>query len=237
MSDIERPGLRHRISAYLWRGLLVTLAPAITIWLIGLIYRLLNDFLGPIVSLLVRLIIPASWLGPFTNGDVPGLTLVLSILALIFAGWLTSGKIGDRVWHFILDSIFTRVPGVRNIYSAIRTAVDSFANPKKREFKRSVWIPTFGRGRALAIVTQESIIDPTGEKLYTIWWPHSPNPMSGMVMSFPENDLIDSGLDYQQTMEVYVSLGVKMPLSLRLVSALAKKLLTVLPAPESEDKK
>src|SRR5262249_54109801 len=102
-----------------------------------------------------------------------------------------------------------------------------------REFKKAVWIPTFGRGKALVIVTQESVEEISGQKYLTIWWPHAPNPMSGMVMTFPEDDVIDSGLTYQQTMEMYVSLGVNMPLRLRIAQSAARAILNALPEPNA----
>lgn len=231
MTNPNKPGLRHQISSYLWSGLLVMLAPAITIWLLKLVYNILNDSLGPLVSFFVRLSIPHSWLGPFTNGDIPGLTLLVTLLFLMLVGWIARGPLGKRLLTGVLDTIFDKVPGVRSVYAAIRTTVETLADPKKREFKKAVWIPIFGKGRALVLVTGESKDEMTGQKLYTVWWPHSPNPMSGMIMTFPEDDVLESKLDYQQAMEIYVSLGVKMPLSLRLTRAVASAILKVLPEP------
>jgi uncharacterized membrane protein len=234
MPDQQPPGIRRQLSAWFWRGLLVMIAPVITVWLLELIYKQLNEFLGPLIAFWVRWLVPVHYRGPFVDGNIPGLTLVFSILFLILVGSIASSSLGKKMLHFVLDSIFQRVPGVRSIYAAIRTTVESFADPQKREFKKAVWIPTFGRALGLVIVTKECV-DEAGKKILTVWWPHTPNPMSGMIMVVPEEDIIDSGMDYQQTMEVYVSLGVNMPLSLRLTRAAAKGFLSVLP--EGKDDK
>jgi uncharacterized membrane protein len=231
MTNQDKPGLRHQIGSFLWSGLLVMLAPAITVWLLKLVYGILNDALGPVVSFFVRLTIPHAWLGPFGNGDIPGLALLVTLLFLILVGWVARSPFGKKLLTTVLDTIFDKVPGVRSVYAAIRTTVETLADPKKREFKKAVWIPAFGKGRALVLVTGESKDETTGQKLYTVWWPHSPNPMSGMIMTFPDDDVVESKLDYQQAMEIYVSLGVKMPLSLRLTSAVASAILKVLPEP------
>jgi len=210
---------KGRMSAYLVRGVLFLLPVIVTVLIVGFVYNQGESWLGEATAYLVRLLLPVSWLGPFTDGHIPGLSLLLLLGIIMLLGWISSMKFGRQGLRLI-DHIFLSIPFVRAIYSAARKVVDAVGDPKQSKFQRVVFLDWPGRGtRVLGFVSGEVTNASNGEKYLVVFVPHIPNPTSGFVMWVPERETTDAGMTPQQGFSLCMSLGVLAPPSLPITNA------------------
>jgi uncharacterized membrane protein len=200
-----------RFSTYLMRGVLFLLPVIVTVLIASFVYHQGESWLGEATAYFVRLLIPVSWLGPFKDGHIPGLSLLMLLSVIMGLGWMASMKVGRRGLRLI-DLVFLSIPFIRAIYSATRKVVDAIGDPKQSKFQRVVFInwpsPTT---RVIGFVSAEVINSGNGEKYLAVYVPHVPNPTSGFVMWVPEKDTTDAGMTPQEGFSLYLSLGVLAP--------------------------
>lgn len=104
------------LMSYLLRGTLFILPIAVTLFILKFAFGLSEEWLGGPARTVVRLLLPKSWLvGPFADGNIPGLSMVFLVVFLVCLGRIAS-------WHFgreklrLIDLLFLKIPGVRAVY-------------------------------------------------------------------------------------------------------------------------
>ncbi len=209
MATTTKSGLRARLKAYFMRGLLVMTPIAVICILFRFVYDLLDSWIGPLAALLVRSTVPAAWLGPFKDGNIPGLSLVVFTALLVALGLVGSARVGRRGLRLI-DALFESIPGVRVIYTTVHKLVLSIGDADQRKFKRAVFIKHGGTD-ILTLQTSEFVDQVTGVKHLVVWWPHTPNMSSGFLLTPREDEAVDAGLTPDQLMAIELSLGALMP--------------------------
>ena len=101
-----------RLRAYFFAGILVTAPIGITLYLTWLIIDFVDGQVTPLIPARYN---PETYL-PF---GVPGLGLVVAIIALTLIGALTAGLLGRWLVR-LSDRLMQRMPVVRNIHSALK---------------------------------------------------------------------------------------------------------------------
>lgn len=219
MSTKDKGGISKLVSATFMRGVLFMIPIAVTLFVVGFISSLSESWLGSLTAALVRLVVPASWLGPFSNGHIPGLSLILFLVIILVLGWIASVHVGRQGLRLI-DHLFQAIPGVRVIYSAARKVVDALGDASKPKFQRAVLINWGPNGtKTMGFVTSETVDDTTGRKHLVVFIPTPPNPASGFITVVPEDQATDPGLTMEQALKVAMSLGVLTPDRLKITNA------------------
>ena len=145
--------------------------------------------------------------------DIPGLEIVISILIITFIGWLSLSFIGKKLL-LILENLLKRIPILRTIYSAINQMTEAFT--KTDSNKKNVVLVEYPRKGSWAVgfATKENegeISIKTKKKLINVFIPTTPNPTSGFLLMFPEEDVIYLDLSFEEASRFIVSAGTSNP--------------------------
>jgi uncharacterized membrane protein len=175
-----------RILKYFLRGLLIFVPVGLTIFIIVYVFTSLDK--------LLRM--------PF-----PGLGLLVTIGGIFLIGFFASNFVGKKLFGLI-DKLFTNVPLVKMLYSAIRDLVEAFAGEKKK-FDKPVLV-TLGPGcdaKVVGFMTRENL-DNLGLKDHVaVYFPQSYN-FAGNVLLFPKEAVKPLDIESSEAMTFIVSGGV-----------------------------
>ena len=145
--------------------------------------------------------------------DVPGLEIIIAILIITFIGWLSLSFIGKKLL-LVLENLLKRIPILRTIYSAINQMTEAFT--KTDSNKKNVVLVEYPRKGSWAVgfATKENegeISIKTKKKLINVFIPTTPNPTSGFLLMFPEEDVIYLDLSFEEASRFIVSAGTSSP--------------------------
>lgn len=176
----------RRLVGYFLRGLVFLAPVVITLYVVVVVFRTVDGWLG----------LP-----------VPGAGFVVTIALVTLFGFLASGFI-TRSLVSALDDLMERVPVVRLIYSSIRDFVSAFVGEKRR-FDKPVVVKLFDNSsaHALGFVTQESLEAMGLEGWISVYMPHSYN-FSGQMYVFPRASVRPLDASSSEVMAFVVSGGV-----------------------------
>ena len=145
--------------------------------------------------------------------DVPGLEIIIAILIITFIGWLSLSFIGKKLL-LVLENLLKRIPILRTIYSAINQMTEAFT--KTESNKKNVVLVEYPRKGSWAVgfATKENegeISIKTKKKLINVFIPTTPNPTSGFLLMFPQEDVIYLDLSFEEASRFIVSAGTSNP--------------------------
>lgn len=140
-----------RLLAYFIRGLIVVTPIAVTAYVLWLMFRTIDG-----------------WLGIST----PGVGLLVTLSFTTFVGFLASTVITRSVVRFVED-LLSKVPFVRLLYSSSRELLSAFVGDKKR-FDRPVLVAIGGSAKVMGFVTQDTLTNlPAGAAHVAVYLPQS----------------------------------------------------------------
>ena len=204
----DRIGLFARFRRYFLAGILVTSPILITAYVTWLIVTF--------VDTQVAGMLPESL--DFTTKlphQIPGIGLVISIIAITFIGAITPGFIG-RTLLKAGERILNKMPVVRSIYGAIKqimetvmsTNSDSFREVVLVEYPRKgIWVIGFVTGE-----TKGEVQSLTKDKVINIFVPTTPNPTSGFLLFIPQKDLVYMDMKVEDAVKMVISGGIVTPI-------------------------
>jgi uncharacterized membrane protein len=207
----EEPHSSHivaRLRGYFLTGLIVVGPVAITIYVFLWFINLVDGWVKP---LLPEAYLPDNYL-PF---PVPGVGLIVGIIALIFVGALTANLFGRTIVSYG-EMMLDRMPVVRGVYRLLKQIFQTVFSKSGTSFKR-VGLIEFPRRGLYTIVFISS--DPpaevkdkvgNGESWMTVFMPNAPNPTTGFVIFIPASEVM--------MLDMAIEDGVKMVISAGLVS-------------------
>jgi len=191
-----------RIRNYFIAGVVVLIPIGITVYL--------TIFLVSISSkILPKEINPNNYL-PY---DIPGVEIVTAVLLITFIGWLSLSFLGKKLLN-LFNNILKKIPILRTIYSAIVQMTETFTKTDKG--KKNVVLVEYPRKGSWAVgfATKENsgeITRKTNKKLINVFIPTTPNPTSGFLLMFPEDEVIYLDLTFEEASKFIVSAGTSNP--------------------------
>jgi uncharacterized membrane protein len=220
-------------------GLFVAIPLVITYWILNFLYRAVSSVTDPFVKTFVsynRASLPDFLIIEDVRGieTIPGAALVITLLLIFLIGLLTANVIGKRILGYF-DSLLHRIPLVNAIYPVAKQVVESLRSLGGSEEdlanKKVVYVPYPGiQGYLLGFQTGR-FCGPQGKTLASVFIPTAPNPVTGFVLVFGENQLIDSGLSMEDAWKLVVSGGLLTPLPLEIPAPLNFPAATIPPTP------
>jgi uncharacterized membrane protein len=104
---------------------------------------------------------------------------------------------------------------IRNVYSLVKSVVDTLSIQGKEKFNRVVLIEFPRKGQySIAFVTgvtKGEIQELTKEKVVNIYVPTTPNPTSGYLLLVPESEIIPLSMSVEDGMKMIISGGLYTP--------------------------
>lgn len=142
---------------------------------------------------------------------VPGLGLILTLLAVTSTGALISNFMGRyfiRVW----DRLVARVPFVNGIYGGVKQVLNSVLSEQGQSFREVVYVefPQSGQYAMGFVIGQAPgtafISHP--ETLVSVFIPMVPLPTSGFMITLPHDKLIKTNMTVEEGLKLTVTLGM-----------------------------
>ena len=187
---------------YFIAGIVVLIPIGITIYLTLLLISVSS-------SILPKEINPNHYL-PY---NIPGVEILISIIAITFIGWLSLSFLGKRALE-VFNNILKKIPILRTIYSAIEQMTETFTKSDKKN-KNVVLVQYPRKGTwAVGFATNDNrgeITKKTNMKLVNVFIPTTPNPTSGFLLMFPKDEIIYLDMNFEEASKFIVSAGTFNP--------------------------
>ena len=187
-------------------GLLIWVPLAITVWVLNLLIGTLDQTLTWL---------PEAWLPRQLIGlDIPGFGVVLTVLIIFLTGLLARNFIGERLvlgW----ESLLSRIPIVRGIYSSVKQVSDTILSPNGNAFRQAllvqypregVWTIAFQTGSPA-----QEVIQHVPKDMISVYVPTTPNPTSGFFLMMQRDQVQELSMSVDEALKYVVSMGVVTP--------------------------
>ena len=196
-----------KIRSWFFTGILVMTPLILTIYVAWAFITFVDNLVVPLVPFNYR---PSNYL-PFS---IPGLGLIIVFIFTTFVGLLATGLFGRtliRIWENILN----RMPVVRSVYSAIKQILETVMATQSDAFRQAVLVQ-YPRKDIWAIgfvtgSTKGEVGKRVDKKMVNVFMPTTPNPTSGFLLFFPEEDLIFLNMTVEDALKLVVSGGMVVP--------------------------
>jgi uncharacterized membrane protein len=182
-------------------GLAILVPLALTLWVLNAIFGWLDTMIYPFLARF--------------GLDIPGLGVATMITLVILVGALSRNLAG----HFVvsrLDAIMSRLPLARSIYTSIKGIIAAFpVGGQGKSFKRVVVVEYPRKGAySIGFVTNDLKLDHAARKsktLVSVYFPHPPNPTSGVMVMVPTNEVRELDLSIEEGLKLALSGGIVAP--------------------------
>ena len=194
----KRRSIFAKFRNYFIAGVVVLIPLGITVYL--------TIFVVEISSLLLpKELNPNHYLG----FDILGIEILISILLITLIGWLSLSFLGKKLLY-LFNNILKKIPILRTIYSAIGQMTETFTKSEKN--KNNVVLVEYPRKGSWAVgfATKKNsgeITNKLGKNLINVFVPTTPNPTSGFLLMFPEEDIVYLDMNFEQASKFIVSAG------------------------------
>ena len=196
----------HALRKWLVAGLLVIVPVAITVavlqWIIGTLDQTL-------------LILPEAWRPDRLIGvHIPGFGVLLTLAILLVVGAVVSNFLGKKLvtWG---DTLVSRIPVVRSIYSSVKQVSDTLFSPSGNAFRTAVlvqwprpevWTIGFVTGVPGGDVSNYLVGD-----YLSVYVPTTPNHTGGYFVMLRKSDCVELKMSVDEALKYVISMGVVVP--------------------------
>jgi uncharacterized membrane protein len=199
---------RHRLRTLLLAGLLI-LAPAyLTIYVLVLLFRFMDGIFAPLIDKTLSTVLEEPGI------HIPGLGILLTLMVILFLGWLSTGVLGRRIIGSA-EAFIRRIPVARSVYGATKGVLEAVSRDQADAFKRVVLVEYPRRGTyGIGFVTggpARWAASPHDEELIPVFVPTTPNPTSGYLLLVPPREIIECPVTVEEGIRMVVSGGILQP--------------------------
>lgn len=182
---------------------------ALTIWLIWTIMGWIDGFVLPLVPTRFN---PEQYIGI----NLRGVGVIFFLVFTVFVGWVAKGLIGRSLIRFA-EGLVERMPVVRSIYSGVKQIAETIFAQSERNFetacliqypRKGIWAIGFISTDARGEVADRA---ETMGKLISVFVPTTPNPTSGFLLFFPQEDVIELDMSIEDAAKLVISAGLVYP--------------------------
>ncbi len=199
-------------------------SPAVKTPVVGRFYRHLRTRVASgfliLVPILITYLILVFIVGPLdrllrplfdgTRLDFPGIGVIVTVLTFYLVGAFLAGQRFQKVQ----DAVLSRIPMVNVIYGVAKQATEALSGPVGHHYSRVVLVQ-WPRAdvHALGFVTGHlgGPSGDSGEQMVAVYIPTVPNPTSGMLAFFAEEDIVETNITVEDAMKTVFSGGIVLP--------------------------
>ena len=199
---------------YILAGLLVWLPLAVTVWLLTTVLGMMDGLFGWVLTA-TQAVLPAGAHGFLEMlRHVPGLGLVVVLLALLLTGMFAANFVGQW-WLRQGSRMLHRIPIVKSIYSSVKQVSDTLFSSSGNAFREAVlvqyprsgcWTIAFVTGRPGGEAAEHLLGD-----YLSLYVPTTPNPTSGFFLMALRSDVIELRMSVDEALKYIISMGVVAP--------------------------
>lgn len=205
----KKPGMFASLRSSFLTGIVVIAPVGLTIWLL---WTAMGWIDGVVLPLVPETIQPEKYIGI----NLRGVGLIIFLLFTILVGWVAKGLIGRSLIGYA-EGLVARMPVVRSIYSGIKQISETVFAQSERSFekacliqypRRGIWAIGFISTKARGEVAEKA---ETSGGLVSVFVPTTPNPTSGFLLYFPEEDIIELEMSVEDAAKLVISAGLVYP--------------------------
>ncbi len=207
--------LRRKIQRTFLAGLLVSVPTMLIFFLLKFVVNYIDNVSAPFVQ-------------RFLHFNVPGIGVSVTILLILAIGFLGTNILGKKLVLFG-DRMFSRIPLVRSIYTSVKQIIETVFFAASKPFQQVVLVPyPMDSVYALGLVTRE--VSPEirnaqapmpnphtdqpqadNEKMFSVFIPSTPNFTGGLLVMYPERDIIPLSLTIEEGFKYLMTGGILAP--------------------------
>ena len=199
--------LGGKLKAYFFTGILVT-APVMITFFVA--YKLIV-----FVDVSVNKILPPQFaLNNYLPFTIPGLGIIILVVALILVGMFAAGFLG-RFFLRLGEWIVYKVPFISSVYSLLKQIFETFLSSKSDAFKKvvlleyprkGIWILGF-----VSTDTEGEVKDIVKKDMVNVFIPTTPNPTSGFLIFVLREDVVELEMSVEDGIKFVISGGIVSP--------------------------
>jgi uncharacterized membrane protein len=194
------------LKKYFITGLLIWVPLVITVWVLSLIVRSMDQSL----LLLPQAIHPEHLLGVY----IPGLGALLTLLVVFLTGLVTTNIVGQKLVRF-WEAVLARIPVVKSIYYSVKQVSDTLFSGSGVAF-RKVLLVRYPHPEAWSVAFQtghpaRDVADMLPEEHVGVFIPTTPSPVNGFFFFVKKKDVIELDMNVDEALKYIVSMGVVAP--------------------------
>ncbi|MFA6350485.1 MAG: DUF502 domain-containing protein [Candidatus Omnitrophota bacterium] len=196
----------NKLKRYFITGLLTILPIFLTLAILFIIFRLIDNVIGKIIN---------SYLKTAFGFSIPGLGFILVILIILVTGFVVSHLVSKRTLPLI-ERVLLKFPGIRQIYPSVKQVVGFIFSKDKDVFKKVVLVEYPSKGIwSVGFMTNEGFREAqelTGQELVHVLIGSTPSPWSGFFILVPKNAVKFLKMSAEEGIKLIVSGGILKPL-------------------------
>ena len=144
--------------------------------------------------------------------DILATLIVVMLVALL--GYLSRYVFG-KYFLEVSERVIQGIPGVSAVYNTVKQIVDTFGTQNRNLFskvvlvqypRKEVWTLGF-----LTSKEQAEAQTRTGQEVWTVFVPTSPNPTSGFLLMLPRAEIVELEMSVGDGMKMIISGGAVVP--------------------------
>jgi uncharacterized membrane protein len=192
---------------YFVTGLAIVLPSLLTLYIVWILFSVVGGLLSPFLSVLLRGAVGKEMAAPL--GTLVSFLVTVTLICLV---GMTGTLFSQRIFQYA-ETVFTRIPLVRGIYSSVRQLIDLFAG-RDASFKKVAMLEFPRPGLySLCFMTSPRRFDLPGRPggAVCVFLPTAPNPTSGFFLLVPTDEVIPVGLTAEEALKLIVSGGAISP--------------------------
>jgi uncharacterized membrane protein len=198
--------VQRRVKRYFITGLLIWIPLAITVWVLTMIVRTMDQSL----LLLPQAIRPETLLGFY----IPGIGALMTFLVVLVTGLIAANIVGQRMVRF-WEGLLARIPVVKSIYYSVKQISDTLFSGSGEAF-RKVLLVRYPHPEAWSVAFQtgtpaDDVGRLTGDELVSVFIPTAPSPVNGFFFFVRKRDTIELDMSVDDALKYIVSMGVVAP--------------------------
>ncbi|MCG7574782.1 DUF502 domain-containing protein [Phaeobacter sp. CNT1-3] len=206
----RKPGLFARIRSSFLTGIVVIAPVALTVWFLWTFAGWVDSFVLPLVPEQFK---PQ----PYIGINLRGVGIVFFLIFTVLIGWIAKGLMGRSLIRFG-ESIVSRMPIVRSIYSGVKQIAETVFAQSERSFERAclieyprkgIWAIGFVSTAAKGEIKLRAGGD--DDDLVSVFVPTTPNPTSGFLLYFPRKDVMELDMTVEDAAKLVISAGLVYP--------------------------
>jgi uncharacterized membrane protein len=190
----------------------ILLAPlAVTLWAFSKIIDLVGVPFRPLFFFYL----------PERLRDHPSLQIVWDILATVIVvilvtlfGYVSRAVFG-KVFLDAAERLIHSIPGVSVVYSSVKQVVNTLSTQNRGMYNKVVLVEFPRKGAwtlaFLTTKTQGEAQVKTGQTVWTVYVPTTPNPTGGYMIMLPASEVIELDMSVGDGMKMLISGGAFMP--------------------------
>ena len=190
--------LRSRFLAGFFVTVPLVISVAALVWIFGIIDR----FTAPLATRLL-------------GRTVPGLGVVITLLAILAFGVVATNVLGRRILSRA-EGYLMRIPVFKTIYAPVRQLIVAFSPDNESGFKRVVMVEDPHRGWVMGFLTREfTVVRGRGpEALVAIYVPTN-HLYLGDVVIYPRERAVFPDLSVEEGIRIFLTGGMSLPSTMK----------------------